>query len=282
MAPQVSMMGGGQTVRKPHLWAHRGAGKTAPENTLRAIREGASRGFRAVEFDTMPTADGVWILHHDWTTGRTLQPMSLLETASGLNDGTSQAYPETGTRIVHLTAAELAGYEAGRWLSPQFAGEPIPLLSDALNLCAQLGLEVNVELKLDMDSGWFTPERLEQTVQSLLAVLTAGGVATDRLVVSSFGLPGLYALRRMGYEGRMAPLFEVLTDEWIVHARALGAEAVHTEHTQATAEWVRRVHTTGRAFRVYTVNAPSRLAELAAMGVDDCFTDHMGMVADST
>lgn len=246
-------------------WAHRGAGKTAPENTLVAIREGARRGFTAVEFDTMPTLDGHWILHHDWVTGRTLRQ------ASGGAD----------RRIVEMTLADIQTHEAGSWLHSRFAGEPVPLLEDALQLCAELGMQVNVELKLDMDCGIFnSPVVLKATADSLFSYLQASpygseGAQHQRMVVSSFGLPGLYALREAGYAGRLAPLFEVLGDDWVEHARALQAEAVHTHHSQASAEWVRRVHTTGRAFRVYTVNEPERLAQLDAMGVDDCFTDNM-------
>ena len=40
-------------------WAHRGAGKLAPENTVAAIRLGAQHGFSAVEFDAMLSVDGV-------------------------------------------------------------------------------------------------------------------------------------------------------------------------------------------------------------------------------
>ena len=41
----------------PRVLAHRGGGALAPENTLGAIRLGASLGFRGVEFDVMLAAD---------------------------------------------------------------------------------------------------------------------------------------------------------------------------------------------------------------------------------
>lgn len=270
-------------------WAHRGAGKTAPENTLVAIRQGAARGFTAVEFDTMPTADGHWILHHDWVTGRTLRPVGMSSRAADEAAGEVAANSVLGhrpqaagaeeaaaqRRIVDLTLDEIAALEAGSWLDSRFAGEPVPLLAQALQLCDALGLQVNVELKLDLDSGVFTPARLADSAASLMTVMNGAFPHADRLVLSSFGLPGLYAARQAGYTGRLAPLFEVLDDHWVEHARQLDAEAVHTHHSQASAEWVRRVHTTGRAFRVYTVNDADRLLALDAMGVDDCFTDNM-------
>ena len=56
----------------PKVLAHRGGGRLAPENTLAAIRCGYEHGFRAVEFDVMLPADGVPILMHDDTLGRTV------------------------------------------------------------------------------------------------------------------------------------------------------------------------------------------------------------------
>lgn len=302
-------------TRRIRCWAHRGAGKTAPENTLIAIREGARCGFTAVEFDTMPTADGQWILHHDWVPGRTVRPRPDSNGPSVAGKGSDGQH--SVRRMLDLSASELAQHEAGSWLDERFAGEPVPLLADALRLCFSLGMEVNVELKLDMDSGVFTDDRLSAAARSLLDVLqaspygqgltveqgaeipagqtgsgssspadskaptapTSSSSPADRLIVSSFGLQGLYALRAAGYAGRIAPLFEVLSDDWVVHARDLQAEAIHTDHSQASPEWVRRVHTTGRAFRVYTVNDADRLQALDAMGVDDCFTDNMGFAA---
>jgi glycerophosphoryl diester phosphodiesterase len=224
----------------------------------------------------MPTADGVWVLHHDWVTGRTLRPRSpqVLPDA-GANPAAAPDAPQL--RIIDTPASVLLDMDAGSWLSPRFAGECAPTLSQALQLCHRLGMQVNVELKLDLDSGVFTPQRLADTVASLRAQLDQSPFAAspDRLVVSSFGLAGLYALRNTGWAGRMAPLFEVFADDWVDHARDLQAQAIHMHHSQATPEVVRRIHTTGRDVRVYTVNELARLHSLNEMGVDACFTDEM-------
>ena len=55
----------------PRIVAHRGGGALAPENTLGAIRLGASMGFKGVEFDVMLTADAMPIIIHDETLERT-------------------------------------------------------------------------------------------------------------------------------------------------------------------------------------------------------------------
>ena len=254
------------------LFAHRGAGKQAPENTLLALRQGATAGFAAVEFDAMPTADGRLVLHHDWQVGRTLQPRP-----GRVVEG--QPLFER-KRIIELNYSDLQHFEAGSWLSPAFAGEPLPLLSEALAACAELKLEVNLEVKLDMDSGLYDAARLATTAGLFISAVAASPYAgTDRLVMSSFCIEGLEALRRAGYCGRLAVLFEDLPDNWATIARELDAEAVHLHHSHVTAEVVRRIHTTRRQVRVYTVNNLQGLKSLDALGVDACFTDEMGFSA---
>ena len=55
----------------PRIVAHRGGGALAPENTLGAIRLGASMGFKGVEFDVMLAGDGTPVIIHDETVDRT-------------------------------------------------------------------------------------------------------------------------------------------------------------------------------------------------------------------
>ena len=55
----------------PAVAAHRGAGKLAPENTLAAMRVGASLGHTMFEFDVKLSGDGKPVLLHDATLDRT-------------------------------------------------------------------------------------------------------------------------------------------------------------------------------------------------------------------
>ena len=51
----------------PRIFAHRGGGSLAPENTLAAIRTGQSLGYGAHEFDVKLSRDAVAMLLHDAT-----------------------------------------------------------------------------------------------------------------------------------------------------------------------------------------------------------------------
>ena len=46
----------------PTLFAHRGGGTLAPENTLAAIRTGLEHSYAAVEFDVKLSADNIALL----------------------------------------------------------------------------------------------------------------------------------------------------------------------------------------------------------------------------
>jgi len=104
--------------------AHRGCSAKAPENTLASIRSAFDTGATAVEVDVRLTSDGQLILLHDATLDRT-------------TSGQGQAREHTLQEIRKL--------DAGSWFAPEFRNEPIPLLSEALEVCRG-----KIDLMLDL------------------------------------------------------------------------------------------------------------------------------------
>ena len=49
--------------------------------------------------------------------------------------------------VAAITLAEIRRLDAGSWFGPAFRGEPVPTFEQALALCAELGLGINVEIK---------------------------------------------------------------------------------------------------------------------------------------
>ena len=92
---------------------HRGAAARAPENTLAGLRRARELGAAWVEFDVMLTADRVPVLIHDETLERTT-------TGRG--------------EVARHTAAEIRALDAGGWFAPEFAGERVPTLAEAVAL----------------------------------------------------------------------------------------------------------------------------------------------------
>jgi glycerophosphoryl diester phosphodiesterase len=137
----------------PRIVAHRGGGALAPENTLAAIRLGASLGFRGVEFDVMLAGDGVPVLIHDETLERT-------------------------TGIKRDVAASPYG---------ELEKHGIPRFQDAARLCRELGLWANVEIKPARGHERATGE----TVARMASELWRG--APLQPVLSSFSAEALQA-----------------------------------------------------------------------------------------
>ncbi len=97
--------------------AHRGASLEAPENTLASIELAMTQYADAVEIDVRETEDGVPIIMHDATLGRTT------------ND-------PFNTRVANATYAYIKTLDAGSWFSADFEGEKVPTLEEVLELTA--------------------------------------------------------------------------------------------------------------------------------------------------
>ena len=123
--------------------AHRGASRAAPENTLAAFRLASRQGARWLEFDVSLLGDGTPVLHHDKTLDRCTNGTGALD---------------------RLTAADLAGIDAGSWFGAQFTGEPLATLEQALDLIGELDLSANLEMK----PHGAPPEPIARTVATAL------------------------------------------------------------------------------------------------------------------
>lgn len=93
---------------------HRGSLADRPENTLASYRRGIESGATALETDVRTTRDGVLISMHDADVRRTTNGKGLVK---------------------DLTFDELRRLDAGAWFDAKFKGEPVPKLSEVLELC---------------------------------------------------------------------------------------------------------------------------------------------------
>jgi glycerophosphoryl diester phosphodiesterase len=109
---------------------HRGLPRHAPENTLAAFA--ACLELRlGFELDVRRSKDGALVCVHDDTVNRT-------------TDGKG--------KVADLTLAQLRKLDAGGWFGPEFAGERVPTLEQALALVAdrgKIGGLVALDLKID-------------------------------------------------------------------------------------------------------------------------------------
>jgi len=126
------------------LQAHRGVSTDRPENTMAAFRAAIDMGYDWIELDPKFTKDNVCVVLHDRTLDRTARTLS-------------GEKPPEGLKIAEITYAEALEYEYGSWFSPEYAGEKLPTLEEAL-VCAR---EAGMPVKIDNVIESFTDEQTE-------------------------------------------------------------------------------------------------------------------------
>ncbi|GGP23915.1 glycerophosphodiester phosphodiesterase [Silvimonas iriomotensis] len=230
----------------PFLFAHRGGGRLAPENTLAGMMKATECGYRAVEFDVKLTADNVCVLLHDDTLERT-------------SDGHG---PMAQKRF-----ADLQDVDAGSWKGEEFAGEPIPAFSDVGLYCVRNRLMANVEIKpcpgREVDTG--------KLVARDAALLWQGEDVPPLL--SSFSYEALEAAVAAAPWLPVGWLVDHWHDDWAERLQKLEAVSLHCNHKILTAARVKAVREAGYHVLAYTVNDPERARELQGWGVSGVFTD---------
>lgn len=242
----------------PRIAAHRGGGALAPENTIAALRCGLAHGFRAVEFDVMLSADGVPVLMHDPELGRTVAGHG---------------------RVADLTAAQLAGLDAGVWFGSDYAGEPVPSYEQAVCFCRENGIWMNVEIKPTPDTDARTGFRVAELTRQLFEGELARGEQNTLPLLSSFSFDALAAARDAAPEIPRALLVKSVPADWLARLRMLGAVALHVDHTRLTERRARTIKQHGFGLFCYTVNSRGRARELFDWGVDAFCTDRLDLIA---
>jgi glycerophosphoryl diester phosphodiesterase len=158
----------------PLLYAHRGASRECPENTLPAFERALELGADVIELDVHPTRDGVFVVSHDATAARVA--------------GVARA-------LCDASWAEVSGWDAGagfvdeRGVRP-FAGSGVRFARFDEVLARFRDVAVNVDVK---DA---RPRDLEQ----LLSIVREAK-AESRVLLTSFSYRVLSRLRTLGYTG---------------------------------------------------------------------------------
>lgn len=234
------------TKSPPPVIGHRGAAGQAPENTLAGLEKAAALGVSWVEFDVQLSADRVPVLFHDEKLQRT-----------------------TGVKgaVKDWTWADLQRLDAGGWFGPQFGGEQVPSLEQALAALASLGLGAVVEIK--PPSG-----REAETAEIVSGVLKKKWPAQlPPPLVSSFSLECLEIVRSTAPEFSLALNGFKLPRDWLQKVHSLGLVAIHCRENKLTAKRVKAVVAQTVAVRAFSVNDKARAEELFGWGVVGVFSD---------
>lgn len=228
------------------VWAHRGYSSRAPENTLAAFRLAAEAGAEGLELDVHRTKDGEVVVIHDETVKRT----------TGVKG-----------RVKDLTLEEIRRLDAGSWFDKSFAGEPIPTLSEVLELAADKNLWVNIELK----NNKIPYAGLEEAVLEQVDRYDW----SRRTVISSFNHYSLRKVHQQRPDMDIAILYMAnLIEPWH-YARHVGATSIHPYWPTTQDEVLRGCHEAGFPVRPFTVNRREEMSRLLRASVEAIITDHV-------
>lgn len=233
-----------EPLRLPRFIAHRCGGALAPENTLAGLRAAAARGFRAVEFDVMLSADGTPVLIHDETLERTTNGRG---------------------RVCDTPDAVLFALDAG-------GGERLPTLAEAAALCGELGLLANVEIKPAAGH----EVRTGEVVAAFVGERWGGGEAP---LLSSFSPAALAAARRVAPRARLGLLYEDVPADWRDALARLGGVALHCDAARVRDATLAEAAAAGVPVLCYTVDDAAAARALFARGVAAVFTDRLDPVS---
>jgi len=221
------------------ITAHRGASAVAPENTLSAIEKAIEMGADYAEIDVQEIADGTIVVFHDTDLVR----------VTGLD-----------RKIWEVTSGDLEGLDAGGWFSPEFAGEPIPTLQEAIETArGRIGL--NIELKLHGHE--------KRLVESVVEMVETAGFEGE-CVLTSLERKAIMRVRELN------PRLEI---GYIVYQKAgdvsrLGVENLMLKASLATDAAIVAAQGQGQQVHVWTVNDRAKISEFLDRGVDGILTDY--------
>lgn len=202
-----------------YLQAHRGYSGCFPENTMVAYKEAIAAGADVIELDVRLAADGVVFIMHDATLERTTNGCGLIAATS---------------------AAQIKALDAGSWFNPRFAGERVPTLAEALDLCRGR-VRVNIELK----TGNLDNQMMRRTIEQTAHVIDEYDM-WDQILFSSFQLPAITYVKEIRPQATVALLdwdYESTEDHqldvlkiggkgWFIHPRMVTPERVALAHSR--------------------------------------------------
>jgi glycerophosphoryl diester phosphodiesterase len=240
----------------PKVFAHRGGGTLAPENTLAGLRKGKELGYRAVEFDVMLTKDQVAAVIHDPHLGRTVA-------GSG--------------EVAQTTYAQLSGLSAGSWFSPEYASETVPTLDAVVQYCCEQQLCMNIEIKPAPGFAVQTGEAVAQALARYRQQYPLLNQPAFAPLVSSFQYEALAAFRKLAPKQPTGLLYAKAPTDWFAQVTALNCQAIHCHFGLLTADLVRDIKARGFWLFCYTVNDPAIGKQLLDWGIDGFCTDRLDL-----
>ena len=226
--------------------AHRGASAYAPENTLVAIQMAYEMGARTIECDVSCTKDNQLVMFHDPTLAK--------KTA-------------IRGRLQDMTWPSVSVLDVGSWFGQGFKSICIPRLSQVLDLCSNLGVTLNLDIKC----GRQCPRLMAQLLIHDLAIFWKLGF--DKLIVSSESLSFLNHLRSLAPQLPLGLIASRFNPRTLKPLKAIYVYSFHLNGRFLIKKDIQTMLSHGFKVMAYTINDSEKAQALFDMGVCAVFTD---------
>ena len=222
---------------KPLVIGHRGAMGHETENTLASVQKALDLGVDMIEIDVFKIESGEIVVFHD-------------ERVERLSNGGGKIEEYN---IVDLHQLILDG------------NHRIPQLQDVLKLISNQ-VALNIELKGDN-----TADRVNFITNYYIK---ERGWTADNILISSFKWDELREIRRLNPDIQIAVLTEEDPLKALSVAKELNAVAINPNYTTLTKENTSNIQDEGFKVYTWTVNEPSEIEKMKALGVDGIITNY--------
>lgn len=231
-------------LRATEVTAHRGASLHAPENTMAAFEAAWDQGADWIELDVHQSSDGkVYCLH----------------------DGSFSRVTGVAKRSWELTWEEISRLDAGSRFSPAFAGEPLPLLEEAIDFAEQRGIRLNIELK---------PTAHDRGLEAAVADIILARGFESQCVVTCQQYTSLEKIK--AYAPDLTTVY-VMSVVYGNLAQLTAADHFSVAYSYITRDMVSRLHQAGKQIYAWTVDRADIMQRMIDLGVDNIITNNVSL-----
>ncbi len=231
------------------ITAHRGASKAAPENTMYAFQAALDSDADYIELDVQLTKDEQLVVFHDEKIDRVSNKKGSLN---------------------NYTYAELQRISVGEWFGDgQFADARVPLFSDVLELVGH-DILLNIEIK---DHG-----NTSLTVQKTVELIQQYDIVSS-CYITSFSYKALKQVKQLDPRIKTGLIANAITTMAFNQLKYI--DALSLNHLLVNQAVINSAHQSGKRVFVWTVDRPSEMQNMIALGVDNIITNRPDKAAEA-
>ncbi|WP_208588224.1 glycerophosphodiester phosphodiesterase [Gracilibacillus suaedae] len=226
------------------IYAHRGASKHAPENTMPAFELAYKHGADGIETDVQLTKDNIPVLIHDEQLNRTTNGIGFVK---------------------DFTYDELEQLDAGSWKSSHYKNTKIPTLDDLLAWNQDKQLKLNIELKNNIIP--------YQGLEDIICQKLVEYQMTKQTVISSFNHDCITKIHDRGIDIDYALLTGRRNKALVPYSKKIKAKGIHISYRLLSNRLVTLANDNQLYVAVYTVNSSIAINKAIRLGCHALFTD---------